>query len=112
MKNDASKLSNSNRREFLRQGSMLAGGLIAAPLITNANYFSGADDVIKIALVGCGGRGTGAASQALLSKQNVRIVAMADAFRDNLDNCYQSLTSDEMAESIGRCSRRKKIHWL
>ena len=101
MKNDASKLSNSNRREFLRQGSMLAGGLIAAPLITNANYFSGADDVIKIALVGCGGRGTGAASQALLSKQNVRIVAMADAFRDNLDNCYQSLTSDEMAESIG-----------
>jgi predicted dehydrogenase len=101
MKNDTSKLSNSNRREFLRQGSMLAGGLIAAPLITNANYFSGADDVIKIALVGCGGRGTGAASQALLSKQNVRIVAMADAFRDNLDNCYQSLTSDEMAESIG-----------
>ena len=101
MKNDASKLSNSNRREFLRQGSMLAGGLIAAPLITNANYFSGADDVIKIALVGCGGRGTGAASQALLSKQNVRIVAMADSFRDNLDNCYQSLTSDEMAESIG-----------
>jgi predicted dehydrogenase len=101
MKNDASKLTNPNRREFLRQGSMLAGGLIAAPLISNANYFSGADDVIKIVLVGCGGRGTGAASQALLSKQNVRIVAMADAFRDNLDACYKSLTSDEMAESIG-----------
>ena len=101
MKDDASKFTNPNRRDFLRQGSMLAGGLIAAPLITNANYFSGADDVIKIALVGCGGRGTGAASQALLSKQNVRIVAMADAFRDNLDACYLSLTSDEMAESIG-----------
>ena len=80
---------------------MLAGGLIAAPLMSNANYFSGSDAVIKIALVGCGGRGTGAASQALLSKQNVRIVAMADAFRDNLDACYLSLTSDEMAESIG-----------
>ena len=101
MKNEALKLTNSNRREFLRQGSMLAGGLIAAPLISNANYFSGSDDVIKIVLVGCGGRGTGAASQALLSKQNVRIVAMADAFRDNLDACYKSLTSDEMAESIG-----------
>ena len=101
MKNEALKLTNSNRREFLRQGSMLAGGLIAAPLISNANYFSGSDDVIKIVLVGCGGRGTGAASHALLSKQNVRIVAMADAFRDNLDACYKSLTSDEMAESIG-----------
>ena len=101
MNNDALKLTNPSRREFLRQGSMLAGGLIAAPLMSNANYFSGSDAVIKIALVGCGGRGTGAASQALLSKQNVRIVAMADAFRDNLDACYLSLTSDEMAESIG-----------
>ena len=101
MNNDSSKLTNPSRRQFLRQGSMLAGGLIAAPLISNANYFSGSDDVIKIVLVGCGGRGTGAASQALLSKQNVRIVAMADAFRDNLDACYKSLTSDEMAESIG-----------
>ena len=58
--NDASKLDNPSRREFLRQGSLLAGGLIAAPLLSRANYFSGADDVIKIALVGCGGRGTGA----------------------------------------------------
>ncbi len=100
MNNDASKLSPS-RRDFLRQGSLLAGGLIAAPLLSKANYFSGADDVIKIALVGCGGRGTGAAIQALLSKQNVKLVAMAEAFRDNLDNCYKEITSDETAESMG-----------
>ncbi len=100
MNNDASKLSPS-RRDFLRQGSLLAGGLIAAPLLSKANYFSGADDVIKIALVGCGGRGTGAAIQALLSKQNVKLVAMAEAFRDNLDNCYKEITSDETAESLG-----------
>ena len=101
MNNDASKLSNSSRREFLRQGSLLAGGLIAAPLFSNANYFSGADDVIKIVVVGCGGRGTGAAMQALLSKQNVKLVAMADAFRDNIDNCYKALTNDESAEALG-----------
>ena len=101
MNNDASKLTNPTRRDFLRQGTLLAGGLMAAPLLSKANYFSGADDVIKIALVGCGGRGTGAATQALLSKQNVKLVAMAEAFRDNLDNCYKELTSDEMAESLG-----------
>jgi hypothetical protein len=77
MHNDA---SNNSRREFVKQSSLLAGGLIAAPFLSRANFFSGADDVIKVAVIGCGGRGTGAAMQALLSKQNVKIVAMVDAF--------------------------------
>jgi myo-inositol 2-dehydrogenase/D-chiro-inositol 1-dehydrogenase len=78
MHNDAS--NNNSRREFVKQSSLLAGGLIAAPLLSRANFFSGADDVIKVAVIGCGGRGTGAAMQALRSKQNVKIVAMVDAF--------------------------------
>ena len=71
---------------------------MAAPLLSKANYFSGADDVIKIALIGCGGRGTGAAMQALLCKQNVKLVAMADAFRDNLDDCFKELISDDIQQ--------------
>ena len=86
--------NQSSRREFVKQSSLLAGGLIAAPLFSKANYFSGADDVIKVALIGCGGRGTGAAMQALLTRQNVKLVAMADAFSDRLERCYKSLTSD------------------
>ena len=101
MNNDSYKLTNPGRREFLRQGTLLAGGLIAAPLLANANYFSGAADAIKIVLVGCGGRGTGAAMQALLSKQNVKLVAMADAFRDNLDNCFNALNSDDISDWSG-----------
>jgi predicted dehydrogenase len=85
--------NQSSRRDFVKQSSLIAGGLIAAPLFSKANYFSGADDVIKVALVGCGGRGTGAAMQALLTKQNVKLVAMADAFKDRLDKCYNSLTA-------------------
>jgi predicted dehydrogenase len=88
----SNQLANS-RREFVKQSSLLAGGLLAAPFLSGANYFSGADDTIKVALVGCGGRGTGAAMQALLSKQNVKLVAMADAFRDNLDRSYKRLTA-------------------
>jgi predicted dehydrogenase len=110
MNNDVSKFTNAGRRDFIRQSSILAGGLMAAPLLSNANYFSGADDVIKIALIGCGGRGTGAATQALLSKQNVKLVAMADAFRDNLDTCYKDLNSEEIAESTnGRGNLKGKI---
>jgi predicted dehydrogenase len=83
-----------SRRDFMKQSSLLAGGLIVAPMLSKANYFSGSDDVIKIALIGCGGRGTGAAMQALLTNQNVKLVAMADAFGDRLEKCYKALTAD------------------
>ena len=42
-------------------------------------------------MIGCGGRGTGAATQALSTKQNVQLVAMADAFKDRLDDSYNNL---------------------
>ena len=44
--------SNNGRREFVKQSSLIAGGLLAAPFMSNANFFSGADDVIKVALIG------------------------------------------------------------
>ena len=92
----------SSRRDFMKHGSLIAGGLIAAPLVSNAtNFFAGADDTIKIALIGCGGRGTGAAMQAILSKQNVKLVAMADAFRDRLDKCYATLNADDISDWSG-----------
>jgi predicted dehydrogenase len=98
-----------SRRDFVKQSSLLAGGIIAAPLMSGANYFSGSDDVIKIALIGCGGRGTGAATQALLSKQNVKIVAMADAFRDRLDSCYKKLTAEDMSDSGIKGNLKSKV---
>ncbi len=88
--NDNNKNAQS-RRDFVKQSSLLAGGIMALPIISQANYFSGADDVIKIAIVGCGGRGTGAATQALSTKQNVQLVAMADAFKDRLDSAYKNI---------------------
>lgn len=84
--------SHKTRRDFVKQSSLIAGGLFATKL-AGANFFSGSDDVIKIALVGCGGRGTGAAIQALSTKQNLKLVAMADAFRDRLDDAYKTITT-------------------
>jgi predicted dehydrogenase len=80
---------------------MLAGAIAAAPIISRANFFSGSDDVIKVAVIGCGGRGTGAAVQALMSKQNVKIVAMADAFRDRLDECYKNVSGELASAGAG-----------
>src|SRR4249920_1931261 len=88
-------LSNQGRRSFMKKSSLLAGSVLAAPLLSGAtNYFSGSSDVIKIALIGCGGRGTGACVQALSTKQNVQLVAMADAFKDRLDNSYKEIIEE------------------
>lgn len=92
----------STRRAFVKSSSILAGGFLATPAMAGTNFFSGADATIKIALVGCGGRGTGAALQALLTKQNVKLVALADAFRDRLDSCYKRLNAEDMSDSLGK----------
>jgi len=84
-------LNKQSRRNFVKTSSLLTGGILAAPFISSANYFSGADDVIKIALIGCGGRGTGATVQALSTKQNVRLVAMADAFKNRLEDSHNNI---------------------
>ena len=87
-------LNNNQRREFVKTAGLASGAILAAPLLSNANFYSGASDAIKIALIGCGGRGTGAAVQALRSKQNVKLVAMADAFKDRIDSAFKAITGD------------------
>jgi len=83
------------RRSFVKNSALLGSGLVAMPLFSNAGYFTSVDDTIKVVLIGCGGRGTGAARQALLSHQNVKLVAMADAFRDRIDNSLKAITSED-----------------
>ncbi|HEY9049724.1 MAG TPA: Gfo/Idh/MocA family oxidoreductase [Ohtaekwangia sp.] len=90
--------STISRRDFVKNSAIATGGLMAMPFMSNAGYFNSVDDTIKVALIGCGGRGTGAAMQALLTKQNVKLVAMADAFRDRLDECYNALTDENSEE--------------
>lgn len=87
-------LNNNQRREFVKTAGLASGAILAAPLMSNANFYSGASDAIKVALIGCGGRGTGAAVQALRSKQNVKLIAMADAFRDRIDSAFKAITGD------------------
>lgn len=91
MESEQQKFHDKSRRDFVKQTSMLAGGLLAMPILSKANYFSGSSDVIRIALIGCGGRGTGAATQALSTKENVQLVAMADAFPDRLNDSYNNI---------------------
>jgi predicted dehydrogenase len=87
---DNRELSTS-RRDFLRQSSgVLAGTALASAIGVRAH--AGESNTIKIALVGCGGRGTGAAQNALSTAGPTQLVAMADAFADRLRSSLKSLS--------------------
>lgn len=92
---------HSSRRQFVKQSALAAGSVITMPAMAGM-FQTSVDDAIKVALVGCGGRGTGAAMQALLTTQNVKLVAMADAFRDRLDDCYKNLMQDDLSDWSGK----------
>ncbi len=79
------------RRKFVK-GSSLATGALMAGLPVGASAFVGGNETLKLAVIGCGGRGTGAANQALKADPDVQLVAMADAFPDNVEKSFQSLS--------------------
>jgi predicted dehydrogenase len=81
------------RRHFLRNSSTVAvGGLVASATLSRAaDSSTPAPSVIKVGLIGCGGRGTGAALQALKADPGVRLTALADVFADRLDSSLATL---------------------
>ncbi len=100
MKNPASadnrKITTiSSRRAFLRQSTTaVAGGLVAGLSIAHSAHLTGSD-VIRVGLVGCGGRGTGAATQVLTADRGTRLVAMSDAFSDQMQKSLKSMQQQE-----------------
>jgi predicted dehydrogenase len=86
-------LRSASRREFLRTSGVAAvGGLFAANLARPLRGAAAAgDDVLRVGLIGCGGRGTGAANQALSAGQNVVLTAMGDVFATPLKNSLTTL---------------------
>ena len=83
-----------NRRSFVKKTTIGAGALLAVPYSVDAMVNVGNVKKLKLCVVGCGGRGTGAAVQALRADKDVELVAMADAFQDTLDNSLKSIKEE------------------
>jgi predicted dehydrogenase len=92
----------ASRRQFIKTTATLAGGAIAtSTLATPAAVYAAGSDLLKVGLIGCGGRGSGAAKQALLADKNVKLTAMADAFEDRLTLSLKTLSAnDELSSKI------------
>lgn len=97
--------THTSRREFLKSTGCLAAGSVLAAGLTPRIY-AGENNTIQVALIGCGGRGTGAADNALSVKSGpMKLVAMSDVFEDKLKRSYQGLIekhADRMDVPEGR----------
>ena len=100
----------SNRRSFLMNTAAsvsAASALTSLDLSTSA--YAGGTDLIKVGLVGCGGRGTGAAEQALTADPNVKLVAMADVFADQIESSLSTLKGSPVGPRVEVANDQKYV---
>lgn len=87
-----------SRREFLNVSGLAA---VSAPAILSQLEATAQEaGTLRVGLVGCGGRGTGAAVNAMKADKNVKLVAMGDAFEDRLKGSLENLQAAKLGEKI------------
>ena len=69
--------------------------MLGSLALESSAHAAGEEKTLNVALIGCGGRGGGAAKDALMADDNVRLTVMADAFEDHLHNKLSSLRNDK-----------------
>jgi len=89
--NDKRGTGGVSRREVIKSSAALAGGFVlGAPAMQQMAHAAGSD-IIRIGLIGCGGRGTEAAVNAMNAGGDIRLVAMADIFPERLADSRRRL---------------------
>src|SRR5690349_20364685 len=79
-------MSDTTRRAFIQTSAAAAATVSLA-----SGAFAAGDDTLRVGLIGCGDRGTGAAREALRADPKVKLVAMCDAFMDRLGDSHANL---------------------
>ncbi len=89
----------TSRREFLKSTSRVAAASALAG-IALPHVHAADDSTLQLALIGCGGRGTGAIVNALATRNQgpIKLVAMADVFKERLDDSYRNLSQNHAAQ--------------
>ena len=100
-------MDNIKRRSFLKNSSILTGSLVLPSFSFKKQ--KQLDKKLKISVVGCGGRGTGAAVQALRADKNVELVALCDAFEDRLERSLNAIIDELDGEMNIRVKDKNKF---
>ena len=81
---ESGKSSGTTRRDFLKSSTVVASAAVSGTLGIENSAYAGGSDIIRVGMIGCGGRNTGAAEQALTADPGARLVAMCDIFMDRV----------------------------
>ena len=103
------KQKNINRRSFVKSATISTGALLTTPFSLEAMANNSNSRKLKLAVVGCGGRGTGAVVQALRADKDVELVAMADAFGDRVENSLKYITEELEGEIKVKVKQKNKF---
>lgn len=95
----------TTRREFLRTSAKAVAGAAVAGAIARPGY-TAEDNTVKVALIGCGGRGTGAAAQALSTKGPTQLWAVADVFQHRAESSLNSISAQHGSQVVVPPERR------
>jgi predicted dehydrogenase len=87
--------SSVSRRDVVRTGAVAAAASLAGCATASIGAHIAGSETLKVGLIGCGGRGTGAAKQALTADRGAKLVAMADVFMDRMEGSLGNLSNDE-----------------
>ena len=79
----------ATRRDFLKRSAVAASAAVSATQTARHAHAAGSD-IIRVGMIGCGGRNTGAAAQALTADPGARLVAMCDIFMDRVRHASAS----------------------
>jgi predicted dehydrogenase len=102
-------VTSTSRREFLKTTGRVAA-VSALAGVTLPHVHAQDSQTVQVALVGCGGRGTGAANNALNAKEGpIKLVAMADVFKNRLDGSYNTLKKSPVASQVEVPDDRKFV---
>lgn len=82
---DTIRKTDKSRRDFLKTSAAVGGTAATTFTAAHAVHAQGSD-ILKVGLIGCGGRGSGAAVNAMRAEDNLRLTAMADVFGDRLEH--------------------------
>jgi len=91
--------SSTSRRQFLQTSAAAGAGLALNQGLARSVHAAGSE-ILKVGLVGCGGRGRGAAAQALEADPNARLVALADAFEDYVEQSVKTLEKTKVGDRV------------
>ena len=102
---DKKSVDHESRRSFMqRSTAVIAGGSVASTLASARPLHAAGSETLKVGVVGCGGRGSGAAINAMRADDNVKLTVMADLFGDRLEtskrNIKTALEGDDIAHKF------------